>query len=92
MYDGYERREWMVNEKVAHAVHRAEYVEYDDVAQQLFVWNGSLTVNVYELTGVCVDMWTLGLTGDEPRDVKRQEAIESIRSRIEGKEAGDGDE
>lgn len=47
---------------------RAECIRYNEKEQLLYVWNGSMTVNIYNLELNNVDMFTFGEKPD-PEDV-----------------------
>jgi len=42
---------------LARAIDGSELVLWDEERDLVYAWNGSLTVNVYGLDGVTVDMW-----------------------------------
>jgi hypothetical protein len=65
------------------AVDMASYVIFNKENERLFVWNGSLTVNIYStITGECVDCYTLDDKGREGYTTR--EVHDSIWNHING--------
>lgn len=68
------------NERLARAVSGSRLVEYDEQTDLVYAWNGSLTVNVYNLYGEPVDVFTFGLRSS--RDVTVEYAERAIQERM----------
>lgn len=68
------------NERLARAVSGSRLVEYDEQTELVYVWNGSLTVNIYNLDGKAVDVFTFGHS--DGRDVTVEYAERAINERM----------
>jgi len=68
------------NERLARAVSGSCLVEYDKQTELVYAWNGSLTVNVYNLDGEPLDVFTLGLS--DGRDVTVEYVERAIQERM----------